>query len=492
MPHWLKQRAHLTPNRIAYVTDDEKVTFLELDNQVKSLAMKLISYGVQEGQRVALLFNNTLDFVRMYHAFSYIGAISVPLNTRLTLDEWSWQCQDADVHLLIGDPAHDQMGEQIQRLLPSISYLSLDLLTKVKENKTAELKEYLDLSQIHTIIYTSGTTGHPKGVLLTYGNHWWSAIGSVLNLGLDTNDKWLCCVPLFHVSGLSILMKNVIYGMTVRLFSSFDASKINLSLQKEDITAISVVTTMLIRMLDHLGEESYSKSLRCVLLGGGHAPKVILEKCHEKGIPVYQTYGLTESASQIITLSPEYMVSKLGSAGKSLFPTECKIIKDRREALPMEEGEIVVKGPNVTIGYLKNEKATEEVLKDGWLFTGDIGYKDHDGFVYVLDRRKDLIISGGENIYPAEIEALLLRHPNIEEAGVIGIEDSKWGQVPVAFVKLKNSEETLDEIQNFCKKYLASYKVPKQFHAISKLPRNASNKLLRRKLYDLLSHINGK
>jgi O-succinylbenzoic acid--CoA ligase len=207
----------------------------------------------------------------------------------------------------------------------------------------------------------------------------------------------------------------------------------------------------------------------------------ILEKCKEANIPVYQTYGMTETSSQIVTLSPEDALTKLGSAGKVLFPAQLKIKSENHH----EAGEIVVKGPNVTKGYLYNEEATNKAIIDGWLHTGDMGYVDEDGYLYVLDRRSDLIISGGENVYPAEIESVLLSHPAVKEAGVTGQDDERWGKVPAAFLVMVHSIEE-SELRSFCQKRLASFKIPANFYFVDELTRNASNKLVRRKLFSLL------
>ncbi|WP_132745504.1 o-succinylbenzoate--CoA ligase [Scopulibacillus darangshiensis] len=487
MPNWLSQRAFLTPNRQAFISRDETVTFEELNLQALSLARKLQSAGAKRLDHIAFLCENSLDLVCLYHAVSYIGAVSVPLNTRLTVEEQVWQIEDSKAVLLICDRAHEEQGIRIHGLKQQTTMITINDLKALTENDLP-LLDHVDLEEPHTIIYTSGTTGHPKGVILTNGNHWWNAVGSALNLGLQQGDKWLSCVPLFHVSGLSILMKNVIYGMTVVLHSTFDPEAATQAIKDEGVTMVSVVSAMLSRLLETLGEDAYPDTFRCMLLGGGPAPKVMLEVCKDKGIPIYQTYGLSETASQIVTLAPEYMIEKLGSAGKPLFPAEIKIMKDSIEAQPNKEGEIVVKGPNVTSGYLNRPEATEKVYQDGWFYTGDVGYLDDDGFLYVLDRRKDLIISGGENVYPAEIEAVLLQHHFIEEAGVIGVSHAQWGQVPAAFVTIKEGQElSPNEVFSFCKERLAGYKIPKYVYFVDELPRNASKKLLRRDLYKLLA-----
>jgi O-succinylbenzoic acid--CoA ligase len=333
-------------------------------------------------------------------------------------------------------------------------------------------------------MYTSGTTGNPKGVIQTYGNHWWSSVGSALNLGFMEGDCWLCNVPLFHISGFSILMRSVIYGMPIVLHDHFDAEDTINDIHDKKVTIMSVVGTALGRIVDALQDRRLPDHFRCMLLGGGPAPLPLLQACVEKEIPVFQTYGMTESSSQIVTLAPEYSLSKLGSAGKPLFTSQVQIVSENGSQVPSGvPGEIVVKGPNVTPGYLFLPEVTEEKFQNGWFHTGDVGYLDEEGFLYVLDRRSDLIISGGENIYPAEIEAVLLAHRDVLEAGVTGLEDAKWGQVPIAFIiKKAGTNPSSEELMQFCKEQLGKYKVPKAFYFMEELPRNASKKLLRREL----------
>ena len=294
-------------------------------------------------------------------------------------------------------------------------------------------------------------------------------------------DSWYCAVPIFHISGLSILMRNVIYGMKVVLVEKFDEEEANRNIIENGVTIISVVTTMLNRMLASLGDDKYPAHFRCMLLGGGPAPLHLLKQCKQKGIPVFQSYGMTETSSQIVTLAPEYSLAKIGSAGKALFPSQLRIEVDGKQAAANEAGEIVVFGPNVTKGYWNRLDATEQAIQAGWLYTGDIGYLDEDGFLFVLDRRSDLIISGGENVYPAEIEAILSAHPAVFEAGVTGVADDKWGQVPLAFV-VKTEDVTEQQLLEYCRHHLAAYKIPREIVFCEKLPRNGANKLLRREL----------
>ncbi|PFW95969.1 o-succinylbenzoate--CoA ligase [Bacillus pseudomycoides] len=478
MPNWLMQRSFLTPERTAIETKEEKITFLELHEKVGSICEHLSYLQIEKGQKVAVLMKNGTQMITVIHALSYIGAVAVLLNTRLSREELLWQMDDAEVVCLVTDQEFET--EQV------LVYAFEEVVNGPK--KTAVVQEEFSLEESMTIIYTSGTTGKPKGVILTYGNHWASAVGSSLNLGLRDDDCWLACMPMFHVGGVSLLMKNIMYGMRILLVPKYDPDFIHEAIKTRGITIISVVSKMLMDLLERLGKETYPSSLRCMLLGGGPAPKPLLETCVTKGIPVYQTYGMTETSSQICTLSADYMLTKVGSAGKPLFSCQLRIEKDGEVVPPNVEGEIVVKGPNVTHGYFKREDATRETIIDGWLHTGDLGYLDEEGFLYVLDRRSDLIISGGENIYPAQIEEVLLANPKVVEAGVVGKADEQWGQVPAAFI-VKAADITEEELIKFCEEKLARYKVPREVHFLLELPRNASKKLLRRELRHLLEEM---
>lgn len=486
MLNWLTKRAMLTPDRIAVMSKTEQWTFADLQKKAENMAIRLEGQGASSGKYVAFLMNNGLHTVELIHGLQYAGAVMVPLNIRLTSRELAWQLNDSEAILLVYDEANSDKAKMIAKEIPQFKMISLKNLKESPKTENS-LCTHIDLEDLHTIVYTSGTTGNPKGVMLTYGSHWWSAIGSALNLGLHENDRWLASVPLFHVSGLSILMRSVIYGMTAVIHESFDAGEANHAIQNDGITIMSVVSSMLSQMLDKLNNEDYPNSFRCMLLGGGPAPSVLLKKCKDLEIPVFQTYGMSETASQIVTLAPENMLNKLGSAGKPLFPAELRIEKDKQTVEPGEVGEIVVRGPNVTKGYLNRQEETNKAIQDGWLYSGDLGYLDEEGFLYVLDRRKDLIISGGENVYPAEVESILMEHPAVEEVGVMGVEDPIWGQVPVAFVKMRESGRFNESVMiEFCRERLARYKLPRHVYEVEQLPRNASRKLLRRKLTDFL------
>ncbi|PAE15079.1 o-succinylbenzoate--CoA ligase [Virgibacillus sp. 7505] len=482
IPHWLQKQADLSPGRLALETPDgTTITFGDLHKAVDIRARKLTSLGVKQGSRVAVLSHNSVEMVMLVHAMSYIGATLILLNTRLTAAEWSFQLQDSEAELLLTEARFEKQAKDTG--VPSVT---IEMLQNQPEKEYTCCTE-LQLDDVFTIIYTSGTTGNPKGVEHTYGNHWWSAIGSALNLGLTQGDKWLSPLPMFHVGGLSTIFKSAIYGMPLYVTESFDEKVVQTAIMERGVTIVSVVTVMLQRLL-RLQEEdgvTYPEKFRCMLLGGGPAPLHLLEESKTRDIPVFQSYGMTETASQIVTLSPEDSIRKLGSAGKALVPAQLRIMTESGFAKPEEPGEIQVKGPMITKGYYRNPDATDGAFREGWLATGDIGYTDKEGYLYVLDRRKDLIISGGENIYPAEVEGVLTSHPSIKEAAVIGKADTNWGAVPVAFL-VKSAEVSTDELQAYCQEKLARYKIPKYWHFVEELPRNASNKLMRYKLQHLL------
>ncbi len=472
IPNFLKKRAFLTPSRTALVFEGKRYTFQQLYAECVEVAGKIHALGIKKGQYVALLLTNHSESVVILFSLQLLGIKAVLLNTRLTPEELNYQLKDSNSACLITESLFEEKAEQ----------LDINVLFKNKLFQSSFIEPPLvnevALEEVCSLMYTSGTTGSPKGVMQTYGNHWWSAVGSSLNLGLQDSDGWLCAVPLFHISGYSILMRSVIYGIKMVLHESFDVGKTLEDIKAEKVTTMSVVSTMLSRFLDQLDSQLPSH-FRCMLLGGGPASLPLLEKCRDRKVPVFQTYGMTETTSQFVTLSPEFSLSKLGSAGKALFPSQLKIVNSGGlEQQPMQSGEIYVKGPNVTKGYLNKE---DSHLKNGWFATGDIGFVDEEGFLYVQDRRSDLIISGGENVYPAEIEGALQGHHAVQEAGVIGVEDQEWGQVPVAFV-VRNALTTEDEIIKYCSSKLAKYKVPKRIMFVNELPRNATNKLLRRKL----------
>lgn len=493
-PDWLASRAASSPDRDALAVGNEVWSFEALDREATTCARRLAALGVSDGDRVASLLENGFMAALLPHAMLRLGATLVPLNVRLSPSEISWQLADVRPRLLVSDSLGLEKIDSGRGELPRITIAtvgSIDAhngrattLESVEEAETT-LRFAHPSDSVLAILYTSGTTGNPKGAMLTAGNFWWSAIGSALNLGIHPDDRWLACMPLFHVGGLSILLRAAIYGTSVVVHESFDANAINAAIDSQGITIVSVVPVMLQRMLDARDDAPYPPSLRCILVGGGPVPHVLLERCISAGVPVVQTYGLTEACSQVATLSVEDSPHRIGSAGKVLYPNEIRIHADGGGIVtPEVEGEILVRGPVVMAGYANLPDETARAIVDGWLHTGDMGRMDERGYLYVLDRRDDLIISGGENVYPAEVEAVLASHPSVAEVCVTGAADSEWGQRVIAVVRLTttldNSDLAASVLIEHCRTRLASYKVPREFRFVTdSLPRTASGKLRR-------------
>jgi o-succinylbenzoate---CoA ligase len=435
---WLSQRSQSCPDRTALVADAAEMTYAELEAEATWVARRLAAHGVRRGSTAALTMHPRREQVVLMHALMKVGAALLPLGPRLTAEERAAIVSAVDPIIDLDDPG---------------------LLTQTEADLPL-LGEH-DMDAICCRVLTSGSTGTPRPVPLSYGNFLWNAVGSAFNIGVMPGDRWLCCVPLSHIAGLGIVMRSVIYGTTAVVHDGFDVDRVGEALERDGITIVSLVTTMLARLLDASVDLS---GPRAILVGGGPVPEEPLEEAIAKGATVVQTYGLTETCSQVTTLAPADAKRKLGSAGRPLLTTHLRI----------REGEILVQGPTVAPGSAD---------ADGWLHTGDLGHIDEEGFLYVSDRIDDMIVSGGENVIPAEVEEVLLRHPAVAEAAVIGREDPEWQQAVTAVVVLANdSSATPDELRHHCAEALAGFKVPKRFELVSALPRTPSGKLMRRAL----------
>ncbi len=438
LDNWLAQRSQSRPDRTALVADGSEVTYAELEAEATWVARRLAAHGVRRGSTAALTMYPRREQVVLVHALMKVGAVLLPLSPLLSAEERA-------AVLAAEEPAVD-LSDAAQ-------------LTQTEADLPL-LGEH-DMDEVHCRILTSGSAGAPHAVGLTYGNHLWSAVGSGFNIGVQPEDRWLCCLPLSHVSGLGIAMRSAIYGTTAVLHDGFDVDRVAASLAEDEITVVSLVSTMLVRLLEAGADLS---APRAILVGGGPVPEGPLEEAIGRGATVVQTYGLTEAASQVTTLAPADARRKLGSAGRPLFTTHLRI----------QDGEILVQGPTVAPGRAD---------ADGWLHTGDLGRIDEEGFLYVEDRVDDLIVTGGENVMPAEVEQVLLRHPEVSDAAVIGRDDPEWQQAVTAVVVLQSgSETTPDELRRHCASALADFKVPKRVELAAALPRTPSGKLMRRAL----------
>jgi o-succinylbenzoate---CoA ligase len=438
LDNWLAQRAQTCPDRCAVIADGLELSYAELEREATASARRLAARGARRGATVALRLDAGLEYVVLLHALMKLGCVAYPINTRLP---------DAEI------------DAELARAEPALTIAQGSDLT-LTEADLPLLGEH-DLDELHCRILTSGTTGGPRPIGLTYGNHLWSAVGSAFNLGVEPTDRWLCCLPLFHVSGLSIVMRSVIYGTAAVVHDRFDVDRVAAALEGDGVTVISLVATQLARLLE-AGVDLLP--LRAALVGGGPVPDEVLEEAVGRGATVVQTYGLTETASQVTTLAPADAQRKLGSSGRPLLTTHLRIA----------DGEILVQGPTVAPG------SADEA---GWLHTGDLGRIDEDGFLYVEDRLGDVIVTGGENVLPAEVEEVLRRHPAVADAAAVGRADSEWQEAVTAVVVVRNGAEvSADDLRRHCQAELAGFKVPKRFEFASELPRTASGKLIRREL----------
>ncbi|HEX4363518.1 MAG TPA: AMP-binding protein [Solirubrobacteraceae bacterium] len=423
---WLARAARTRGAAIALRADDGALSYAELHDAATLAARRLSALGVRPGDRVGIALPASRAFVETLHGCLLLGAPAVPVDLRLT-------------------PA-----ERRARVTSCATVVSAELDGLADER--APIAGTHDLTAPAIVVHTSGTTSGPKAIELTFGNWLWSALGSAAALGVDRADAWLCTLPLSHVGGLSILVRSTIYATKVILHARFDAEAAADEIATR-ATLVSVVPTTLQRLLE--AGLRHPRQLRCALVGGAPIAAALLERASAAGVPTVSTYGLTEACSQVTT------------GGAALFCTRVRIGPAR---------EILVAGPTV---------APAALSADGWLHTGDEGALDADGALTVTGRAGDTIISGGENIAPAEVEAVLERHPAVAEAAVHGIADPEWGQRVVATIVLRaGNTATDDDLRSYCRIRLAGYKVPRVFRFSRELPRTASGKLLRRSLED--------
>jgi o-succinylbenzoate---CoA ligase len=473
---WLWQRAEREPHATALCCPGREFSFGELAERCEATARRLCARGVAAGDRVAWLGAGSLHFALLLHALQRLGATLVPLNVRLTAAEVAELLDDCRPRLLAFDATTQRLASAARPAsLPTVALEPFDDSPAEGELPPPRV----DPGSIHTIVYTSGTTGKPKGAMLTHANHFASATASRANLGALSGDRWLAALPLHHVGGLSILLRSVIDGSAVVLHEGFDAARVDRSLREDGITLTSVVAIMLRRVIDQAAGRRYPSRLRAVLVGGGSVPRTLLEQAFDLGLPALATYGLTETASQVATSAVGDDGAGRAGSGRALGEARLRIAEPDEKG----HGEILVSGPTVMAGYFHRPAESAEALRDGWLHTGDIGHLDASGCLHVHDRRSDLIVSGGENVYPAEVEAVLLSHPYVSEAAVYPLADPEWGQRVSAAVVLRAERNlTDDDLREWCASRLARFKLPRTIRFVTSLPRTASGKVKRRDL----------
>jgi O-succinylbenzoic acid--CoA ligase len=482
IPDCLDVAARSHPDRLALSFAGRRWTFAELRGSVVATAAALSPAHAGSPGRIGILSANRPGVVFAVHAATRMSVPFVPLNWRQTAGEIAWQLRDAGITVLVVDEERATVAMSACAGLPVTIMPIAELDRSSLQGGGPNGSPRIDLEREATIIYTSGTSGRPKGARITYGNLWFSAVASAFHLGHRPEDVWLAAMPLFHVGGLAILFRGVIGAVPVVLHERFEPDRA-LAEIADGVTLLSVVPAMLERMLEARREAPWPPTLRIVLLGGSAAPPRLVAECVRRGIPVAPTYGLTEATTQVTTLLPRQTPRKRASSGLPLPLTEVRIVAEGGVAPPGETGEIEIRGPTVFAGYVGERVGGSHDLTDEWFRTGDAGYLDRDGYLYVVDRRDDLIISGGENVYPAEIERVLREHPSVLDAGVIGVADDAWGSRPLAAVVWAGDPDRAHlELRAHCRQHLPRFKTPDRFQLLGELPRSPSGKLLRREL----------
>ncbi|MGQ9636812.1 MAG: fatty acid--CoA ligase [Thermodesulfobacteriota bacterium] len=502
----LKKAYKLYPKKEGFICGDRRYTYKEFFNRVQRLSHFLHNLGMEKGDKIAILHPNCHYFLECYYGISQIGAISVPINYRLSPGEISFILKDSESRILIVDPLFQKTVDALREESPEIEKIiwtgdgmvhkeSRDLrydewIEKSKEEPFPEIKQ--DEGEIAQIYYTSGTTGRPKGVMLSHKNVMTHALGTIAEIHLTDRDVWIHVAPLFHLADAWATWAITWVGGTHVMVREFDPKIVLEMIQKERVTLTNLIPTMLNLMVNHpeVGRFDYS-SLRVLLSGGAPiAPEVVRKIVETFKCDYIQTYGMTETSpyltlsilkNHLKKLSPEEQLKIKSKTGREFIGVELKVVNERGEEVRKDEkevGEIIVRGDIVTRGYWKLPEETEKSIREGWLYTGDLAVMDEEGYVTIVDRKKDMILTGGENVYSTEVENVLYMHPSILECAVIGVPDPKWGEAVKGIVVLKPGHKvTEEEIIKFCKERIAHYKAPKTIDFMDSLPRTGSGKI---------------
>ncbi|BBZ21108.1 acyl-CoA synthetase [Mycolicibacterium gadium] len=493
--HWVSRRAFLSGDAVVLVDGDRRMTYTSFDERTNRLARVFRDLGVERGDRVAALMVNSAEFLETMFAVAKLGAVFVPINFRLSAPEVSYLLADSgavaflwSAHLgelaraaLVGD------GVQVPvRLVVGgeTSGGEADFEQALASGEPGRLDVDVAGADLCCLPYTSGTTGRPKGAMLTHDNLMWNVINNLsVGRGMREGDRTVTVAPLFHMGGLGVHTLPLIYvGGTVTLLPSFDPAQTLATMARERVTMQFLVPAMWAALMAVPDFDSYDLSaLELAVCGAAPCPMPVIEYFQGKGVSFQEGYGLTETAPGATLLDAAHVKEKSGTIGRALFHVQLRIVDEAdRDVATDTVGEVIVRGPNVFAGYWNKPEATAEAFRGGWFHTGDLGRMDADGFVTLVDRKKDMIISGGENVYPIEVEQVLYRHDAIREVAVVGVPHEKWGETPIAVVALHaDAQATADELIGYARERLAHFKCPTRVEYVSELPRNATGKVLK-------------
>lgn len=490
----LEHHADRTPGKPLAVFGTETITYAGMRDRAAAVAGGLSALGVGRGDVVGLLAHNSIDFLTTIYASNHLGAIAMPVNWRLAGPELAFILDHSQAKVLVcgeelvesGERALSQLGHGIARVAIGTADGWEPLAELARSDPAPRVAVAGD--DVHRLMYTSGTTGRPKGVMLTHANLAWKNYAHITEFGFTADDVGLACGPLYHVGALDLTTTSLLaVGATTHIHPTFDAAAVVDDIEGARVSCIWTAPAMVRAILDVPGVEHRDlTSLRLLIAGGAQLPIPYVERM-QRTFPsawLADAYGLTETVSGDTFLDRASTITKIGSVGRPCHYLELEIWDEQAQPLgPGQRGEIVLRGPKVFKGYWRDEEATARAFAGGWFHTGDIGVRDEDGYVYIVDRLKDMIVSGGENVASSEVERVLDEHPAIAECAVVGRPDEKWGEVPVAFVVLKEgTAASEEELLAHCRSQLATFKVPKAVTFIAALPRNPSGKVLKREL----------
>jgi fatty-acyl-CoA synthase len=483
---WIARRARRDPERTALVFEDRRWTYAELAADVEVTARSLAGRGLGRGDRVCYTGPNHPAALRVAFAAGLLGAVFVPVSHRLAAPELAHIVADADCRLLVHGPGGD--ASALADELPSLQTIgTAGLLSAEAARKPPDVPVSLD--DLCFLIYTSGTTGRPKGVMLTHGNVTWNVVNFLSIADFRMDDVTLAIAPLHRAGGWGVTLLPTLYkGGAVLLMASFEPNAALALIERHRVTTLFGGPELLGALVTADGWASTDvSSLRWVVSGGDIVHEGLIRAYHERGVTLLQGYGLTEAGPMVLMLDEADALRRIGAAGKPPLHCDVRIVRtDMSDAAAGERGEILVKGPNVTPGYWRRPADTEAAFVDDWLRTGDVGRFDDEGYVYVVDRLKDMFVSDGENVFPAEIERVLAEHPAVAEAAVVAAPDARLGHAAVAFVVLRDGVSAGEhELMDFCRRRLAAFKVPVAVRFRDALPRNAAGKLLKGQLREL-------